>query len=348
MGTIYKRGKVWWIKYSRHGQPYFESSKSTKQAEARKLLKKREGEIADGKLPGLYFDRVRFEELAADYLTDLRMNGRKTIDKAERQIRLHLKPFFGGLRVTQITTAKIKAYIAKRLDAGPTNATVNRELAALRRMLKLGARCTPPKVDRVPHIPDLAENNVRKGFFEHEEYLRLHKELPSYLKPVLTFGYMVGWRKSEVLGLTWSQVDIKEGTVRLEPGDTKNKEARTVYMDEDMRALFSVQWSERRLGCSYVFHRNGEPIRNFYEAWRRACRRAGLQGKLYHDLRRTAVRNMVRAGIPERVAMMISGHKTRSVFDRYNIVSPQDLKEAASRLGGYLKTQRVTKTVTVR
>ena len=174
----------------------------------------------------------------------------------------------------------------------------------------------------MPYVPKLKENNIRKGFFEHEDYLRLLDALPSYLRPVITFGYKTGWRKSETLGLTWEQVDLKEGTVRLEAGEAKNEEARTIYLDGELRGLIKTQMAQRQLGCPYVFHRDGKPIKDFRGLWARAFREAELEGELFHDLRRTAVRNMVRAGIAERVAMMMSGHKTRSVFDRYNIVSP--------------------------
>ena len=333
-----RESRVWWIKYYRNGKDYRESTKSIKRTDAKKLLKKREGEISQGKLPGIFFDRVRFDELAEDFLTDYKINDKKSLWRAEINVS-HLKEHFGDMRVTDITTAKIKSYINKRKRKGRSNSTINRELSALKRMLNLGATQTPPKVDRVPHIPRFKENNVRKGFFEHEEYLSLVGVLPSELKPVITFAYKTGWRKSEILGLTWEQVDLKQGTVRIEAGEAKNDEPRTVYMDNELKALFKAQLALRQLGCPYVFHRNGTRIRDFRGAWKSACNEIGLDGKLFHDLRRTAVRNMVRAGVPERVAMMISGHKTRAVFDRYNIVDDKDLKMAAQRQEAYLESQ---------
>ena len=351
MGSIYKRGKVHWIKYYRNGKPYRESTKSHKEADAKRLLKKREGEISEGKLPGIYFDRVTFDELAEDFLRDYRINQKKSLVRAEKSVN-HLNDYFEGMKVPQINNPKINDYVEKRLNKGAANATINRELAALKRMLNIGAKQTPPKVDRVPYIPMLKENNIRKGFFEHGEFLALRDALPSYLKGFVTFGYKAGWRVSEISGLTWNQVDRDNGIVRLEVGETKNDEGRTVYLDEELRDIFNEQWEVRKKEKTltpYVFT-NGDgtsKIKDFRGSWYKACKDAKIGKRLFHDFRRTAVRNMVRSGIAERVAMMISGHKTRSVFDRYNIVNDQDLKLAAQKQEVYLKSQMGTISGTV-
>ena len=342
MGQIYKRGNTYWIKYYRNGKPFRESSKSTKEADAKRLLKNREGEISQGKLPGVYFDKVTFDELSKEFIQDYRINKKKSLDRAERSVG-HLLRFFKRDRVPTITSPRIKSYIEMRLEEEAANATINRELSALKRMLNLGARQTPPKVDRVPYIPMLKENNVRKGFLEHEEFLALRKALPDFLKGLATFGYKVGWRISEIVGLTWNQVDLKSGIVRLEVGTTKNNEGRTIYLDSELVEIFNTQWNKRKdIGqlTHYVFpnEAGSGKIVDFRKPWHKACTAAKLGHKIFHDLRRTAVRNMVRSGIPERVAMMISGHKTRSVFDRYNIVSDADLKRAATKQETYLKS----------
>jgi len=255
------------------------------------------------------------------------------------------------MRVTDIDTPRIKRYIQDRIDEGAANATINRELAALKRMLNLGANQTPPKVNRVPHIPMLKENNTRKGFFEHGDFLAVRSALPDYLKGFVTFAYETGWRKREIINLTWSQVDRENWIVYLNPGETKNDEARTIYLDDELKEIFKNQWELRKKGqllpCVFTNWNGKGKIKNFIVAWRKACQDAGIGNKLFHDFRRTAVRNIVRSGTPERVAMKISGHKTRSVFDRYNIVNDTDLKLAAQRQEAYLKSQKVTKKVTI-
>lgn len=350
MGTIYIRGKTFWIQYYRNGKPYRESSKSNKETDAKKLLRKREGEISEGKLPGVFFDKIRFDELTKDFLTDYRINQRKSLTRAKQSIE-HLKGYFEGFKISQITTPHIQRYIETRQNEGAANATINRELSALKRMLNMGARQTPPKVDRVPYIPMLQENNVRKGFFEHGDFIALRNALPSYLKGFVTFAYKTGWRVSEISNLTWGQVDRDQGIVRLEVGETKNDEARTVYLDKELRQIFNNQWEKRKRSeklSPYVFvNKSNDMIKDFRGAWDTACQETGIGKQLFHNFRRTAIRNMVRAGIPERVAMMVSGHKTRSVFDRYNIVNDADLKEAAQKQETYLQSQNRHKTATI-
>ena len=167
-----------------------------------------------------------------------------------------------------------------------------------------------------------------------------------------------GWRKQEILTLKWNQVDLNERTVRLEVGSTKNGKGRLIYRDGELLETIQAQWERRKVVeipgqpstlYQFVFHHGGQPVRDFRKAWAKACKETGLGAKMLHDFRRTAVRNMVRAGTNERVAMKISGHQTRSVFDRYNIVSEDDLKDAARRSWEHAQCQeQAAKVVPIR
>ncbi len=285
---------------------------------------------------------IRYEDLRREIVRDYEVNDKRVSWLEDRLT--YLDRAFAGLSVSEITTSAVREYTAKRRQEGAANATINRELSILRRMFNLASRATPPMVDRAPYIPMLREDNVRKGFFEWEEFERLRAELPEYLKPYATIAYYTGWRQQEILTLTWNQVDLHAGTVRLEPGTTKNREGRTIFLTGELLELFRRQKEVRDhlyRSCPWVIHRCGQRIRDFRAAWVGACRRAGLIGKIPHDFRRTAIRNMIRAGVPERVAMMISGHKTREVFDRYDIVSGADLLEAARKLERFVQERAV-------
>ena len=352
MGSLFRRGNVWWIKYYQNGKSYRESSGSEKKMIAKKLLDRREGDIAQGKIPGIQFDKVTFDQLVEDFMRDYRINNKKSYVRAGRSIN-HLNRYFEGMKVPLITSPKINDYIETRLNEGAANATINRDLSALKRMLNLGARQTPPIVDRVPHIPMLKENNARKGFFEHDEFLRLREALPEYLKNFVTFAYKTGWRLSEISNLTWPRVDRQQGVVRLEAGETKNDEGRTVYLDDELKDIINHQWEIRknkRVILSYVFlnRDNDDKIKRFDKAWKTACKKVKIGGgRIFHDLRRTAIRNMVRSGISEGVAMMISGHKTRTVFERYNITNDADLIDAARKQSAYLNSRTGTVSGTI-
>ncbi len=345
MGTIYKRGCVFWIKYYRGGRPLFESARTDKETEARRLLRIREGQVAEGRHPGLRIERVRLEEIAKDFLDDYKAQGRKDLRHAEKYAAA-LKDHFGArTRAMDITTPKVKAFAAQKRTEGMAPATINRHLSALKRMFSLAVKQTPPKVLRVPHIPHLEENNIRAGFFAHDEFLSLRGALPDHLRIVVTLAYYTGFRRGEILSLRWEQVDLDGRRIALNAGETKNKEARTVYMTDDLHRHLDA-WKKHRDGVAPNFplvcfrmggnNRKGTkkpaPVGDFKKTWAAACEAVGLGGRLLHDFRRTAVRNMVRAGVSEAVAMKISGHKTRSIFDRYNVTSEQDLMDAATKL----------------
>src|SRR5574341_451068 len=307
MGRVFKRGSVWWIGYYHRGKEIRESSESESEAQARKLLKKRLGEIGRGRLIGPVEEKITFEAMAEDLLRDYETNGKRSVRSA-RLSASHLRGFFGLDRALDITTDRVRAYISQRQSERASNGSINRELAALKRMFSLAVQAG--KLSSRPYVPILEENNARQGFLDHGGFLALRESLPDYLKDPVTFLYLSGWRVSEMRALEWRDVDLAGQVVRLRPEISKNKDGRLLPLSGELLEIIEGARANRMPDCSFVFHLNGEPIGDFRKAWKTACRAAGLDGIIVHDLRRTAVRNMVRAGIPEKVAMSLSGHKT--------------------------------------
>ena len=228
--------------------------------------------------------------------------------------------------------------IDRSIGEGTANGTINRELTALKRMFNLAIQQTPPLIPShyKPHFPHLREDNVRKGFFTNQEYKLLRAALPDHLKIPFVISYWTGMRSGEILQLQWNQVDWDKGFLRLDPGTTKNEKGRHIPLAQDGVLALRQWWRGSKLqypACDWICHYRGKQLKSIpRKQWQKVCERVGLRGRLFHDLRRTGVRNLIRAGVPERVAMEISGHRTRSVFDRYNIVSEQDLYQAQARL----------------
>ena len=333
MGRVFKRGSIYWIAFYHRGKEHRESSESDNESVARKLLKQRIGEAGQGKFVGAKQQRVTFDELAESLLADYQINGRRSQRSARLSIS-HLREFFGFDRAIDITTGRIKSYAIQRQEAGAANASINRELAALRRMFTLAVQ--DGRLSHALYVPTLDEDNARQGFIEHAAFVSLRGHLPAYLRDPVSFLYFSGWRLNEMKALEWRDVDLTGGVVRLRPEISKSKDGRVLPLAGELLETIQRAHASRRPDCPFVFHREGDPIGDFRKAWATACRAAGLHPILVHDLRRTAVRNMVRAGIPDRVAMALSGHKTRSVFNRYNIVSESDLKTATERLHQHL------------
>lgn len=324
------KSPYWYVKYYAGGKPHVENTKSTREKDAVKLLRVRLGQADSGIVVTPKVGRVTMKEGLDGVVADLKVNHPKSVEHTERRIKLHLLPYFGEhRRMASVSMADVTEYVAHRLAAEAEHATVNRELAILRRAYRLAIEGN--LLVTMPKIKMLREDNVRRGFFERAEFEKVREALPEALRPIVTLAYYTGWRKEELLSLEWRQVDLTAGTITLDT--SKNGEGRTFVFD-GLTEVQTMLEAQRKLPfvTPFVFHRKGERVVSFGKAWQTACKTAKVPGRLLHDFRRTAVRNMVRRGIPERVAMTISGHKTRSVFERYNIVSESDLREAATKM----------------
>ena len=344
MGMLYKRGEVFWIKYYSGGRPIRESTNSKKQKEAEQFLKDREGRVAMGAPMLPKTQRTTVDQLLADLKAHYETTGKRALREAETRFTPLVK-FFAGRRANSVSGDVLTAYIQHRQADGLSNGTINRELSVLGTAYKLGLE--HGKVMYRPVIHLLKEARPRQGFFEESQFLGVRKHLPEDLQVAVTIMWLYGWRRAEVMSLQLSQIDLEAGTLRLEPGTTKNGEGRVVFMTPELKALVSsqigrVKQLSRKLGRvlpQLFVHLHGcytgQPVFDFRKAWSHACERVGLVGMLRHDFRRSAVRNMERAGVPRSVAMKISGHKTEWIYRRYAIVNESDIQDATRRLLGH-------------
>ena len=335
-----KRSALWWIQYNHRGRTYRESSGSAVRSAAVQLLRRRLGEIGQGRLIGAEAERTAWEDLAQMIRDDYAVQGRKSAKRMEQAVA-QLDRVFAHARALDLTSDRVTAFVRSRQEQGAKPASIRYELAILKRALALGTQAG--KVVTPPHVPAIQVRNVRTGFFEEAALRDVVAHLASPLRAVAWFAYHTGWRLGEILPLRWRQVDLHAHTVRLEPGTTKNDEGRTfpfallpglADLIRKQRLLTSALEREQGLLIPWVFHRRGKPIRSMRKAWDLACEQAGHPGAWFHDLRRTAVRNLERAGVSRSVAMKLTGHKTEAVYRRYAIVSEADLSEGVRKLAG--------------
>lgn len=333
-GTIYLRNGIWWCDYSVDGVRKRESCETRDREEAVAYLNRKQGRIASGEL--LTPDRVTVRDLLTLLLDDYEIRRVAQVYIATLKVKSILLPKLGEIKATKLSSARIREYVEARLKVVKPG-TVNRELGLLHRAFQLGYNQDPPLVARVPHFPRLTEDEPRKGFLKPESYQKLLFELPVELRLLFVVAYHVGLRKGALLRIKWTQVDREAHTIWME-GRRRNRKPEPIAVPiyGDMAKFIEMQPQS----SEYLFARGAKPIRDFRESWDLACQRAGLPGLLFHDLRRTAVRNLRRAGVAETVIMKITGHRTRSVFERYNITDETDTREAGRKAEEFLATEQ--------
>jgi len=344
-GRVYRQrgSEIWWLDYGVHGVRHRESSGLTSKKEAQQLLRQRIGDRETGKIIG-HPDRVVLAQYVKDengtdkLVGGLRalverqyvLDGRKSIERVHEAFQ-HLEEFFGPeVRAMQITRSRLDSYAQHRLAAGRARATVNNELAQLRRGFRLAIEAGLLGSMPVFKLPKV--HNARCGFLDGEhDFPALMVELAADLRPLIHFLYLTGWRRDEARLLRWTNVDF-EGEV-LTITETKSGEPRVFPFGTapELKQLLEAQWGAR--DGLYVFHRHGSPIGvgALRSGWKRATKRAGLDGKLVHDLRRTAARDMRRAGLAESDIMELAGWETREMFKRYAIKDEKALAAAVAK-----------------
>jgi integrase len=332
-GRIYKQPgcKTWSLKYYANGKCVRESTGTDDHQEAQLILRQKLMARDNGAAPNPV-RKVKVRELHEGLMRFYRINGRKSQRKVDCLWKNHLDGYFGEMLAAQVTTSVIERYVDLRLAEHAAVATVNRELAALKTAFHIAAR--NQTVARVPLFPPMMrENNTRTGFVEDTQYKRLVENAHElWLRLFLELSFTYGWRRSELLDLRVKQVDLFSHVIRLDPGTTKNREGREVSMTSCVFGLIKQAIAGKRPDDFVLTRDDGSRIVEFRGTWRRLCAKAGVKDLLVHDLRRSAARNLRRAGVAESVIMDTGGWKTPAMFRRYAIVSNADQRNAMEML----------------
>jgi len=338
-GRVYQRGNIWWVAYYADGREYRETSRSRDRKDAERLRRQRVGEIATGALRGRNGHRLagtrRLTMLDVFDLIERHYQVNIPNSRTHRWCLKRLRRRFAGYKAQACTSLAISEYMDDMLREGRKVPTINREISVLRTALRLAHH--HELIDRVPSIKLIPDHSVRNEFFTRPELDALIPCLPEHLRDVVLFAYLTGWRQGEIMNLEWANVNRAEKVIRLEPAQNKNRTVRVLAIQGELSELIERRWRARKAGrtlARHVFHRNGKQLKDFWKVWVDACHKAGLGHRMFHSLRRTAARNMCLQGYPEKVIMSIMGHSTRSMFDRYNIVTEADQRGYIERLFG--------------
>jgi integrase len=324
------------------------------KAVAVRKLQERMGTLSLGIPAPENLRKLQYEHVKDSLLAEYRHRGRE-LRKRTSSVK-HLDGFFSGRAVFQITTDLLRDFVRKRKTEGASAGTINRSLEILRAMLHQARK--EGKLQTVPHFPMLQEAPPRSGFVGARDFKKLLAALPPCLRPFVLFLYTTGCRTGEAQKIMWNQVHLDERVIRLEGTQTKNAEPRALPLVNELVSMLS----KIKVKSGFVF-----PVGDFRKAWSTACVKAGLgtrtkgpengnygvyTGLIPHDLRRSAVRNLIRLGVSQPVAMSISGHKTIAVFQRYDITDERDkhaaMKKIGSSLGQVLPGTRSGRAVSAR
>lgn len=345
-GRIFKRGDIFWCAYYLRGQEFRESTKTTDDLEARKFLKARLREVGADVMGLQKFATPKSSKLTVAQLVDSLTADFTLRDILSEQNSCNLRRVtkdFGNYKAAQLTPEIVDNYISGRVADGDKPASVNRVLQLLGQAYTLAKR--RGTLSHAPYIRHLSEaGNARQGFFSEAELASVIAALPADLQDFVRFAAFSGMRKGEIASLRWSDVD--GDVLKLRAENSKNGNARLIPLAGELGEIISRRAAMRQVKingvsqlCEFIFHRRGQQVGRFNKAWASATTAANVPDKLFHDLRRTGVRNMVQAGVSPQIAKKISGHKTDSMFQRYSIIVTDDVRVALQQTEAYRKAQ---------
>jgi integrase len=354
-GSLRLRGDIWQMRYFHNGKQVEESSKTSDEQQARKLLRKKLKDADTERHEAPSARKVTIDVLAALIRAEYKRRG----NRSSIECRLtHLLDAFAGRKAIAITSEEIERYIDTRIAAGAAIATVNRDAACLRHMFALGVETKLLPKWSTPKITLRPEDNVRQGYLEPadlESFLAALRERDPVVADLTELAFVTLMRRANVLGLTWPMLDptfedghIIGGTLTLPGTATKNKRPLTMPLTGRLLDVIDRRWQARRETCAHLFHRAGKPVCDFDGPWRAAAKAIGQPRLVFHDLRRSGARVLLRAGVPEDIVMKMGGWKTRSMLSRYNIVDTSDLADAQVKLDAVLAAPGPRKVVPLR
>jgi integrase len=354
-------GKVWWQARLYHQGNEWRSKAVPTKKEARDIYTAKKAELREAEyFPAVHqakhAQQITVADLMALVVQDYRREGRRTLKEA-----IHLAAFWNQLagtkKASEITGSTLKAWADQWLDEGLAPSTINNKIGKLLRGYQLACDEEPPLLFTRPKWKNLAPGPPRSGWMEFPTFELVRELVPTWCRVPITIAYWTGMRMGEIFALRWPQVVLyhESGRVAFHLDRTKNKELRAIVWTGDLyRTLSEWETISKELAtlCPWVCHRQGKGIGTIDTAWKTACVKLklatgtwlkgkgywiGYHGPLLHDFRRTAVRNLDRSGVSRDIARKITGHKTDSIYSRYNIVSDEDLAEAGSQVVDYIE-----------
>lgn len=275
-----------------------------------------------------------FKELSNWYLSLEDVKRKKSFERDERTIKKRLDPYLGDTPIKSITPSLINEYVAERLKTESYRggkirpATVNREMILLKTIFNKAIRDGKLEKNPAKGVKHLKENNERERVLSPEEWERYKAQCPSWYLPIASMAYFTGMRKGEIINLGPSRTDMKTGFIRLRPEDTKTEHGRSIPIHPELMEVLKTALKIRSLDQEKVFHRHGKPITKstVREAHESVCKKAEIENFTFHDFRHTCINNWRKDGHDYFKIMAASGHRTISVFKRYNLVDEEELK----------------------
>jgi integrase len=368
-GRVFEKpgSPYWYVAYYAHGKEQREPAKHVRTGakleateknrhEAERWLKHRLGEISAEQHGGRPFVGPQQERVTVNQLLNALEQDYKLRDKWTVKIASVVKPLvehFGTWKAVEVTADAVGKYIEDLREDGLQNSTINHRTQLLRQAFKVGMR--NKVVSAAPYIPRLSEvGNERQGFFETADFEAVVSHLPEYLQDLARFGFQTGWRKGSIASLRWA--DVGDDVIYLRAKNNKARKPETMPLEGELQdiierrrnaAVLEDENGSKRF-AEFVFHRHGLPVGDFRKAWATACKAANVDHRLFHDLRRTAARNLIDAGVQQAVVMKITGHRTDSMFRRYAIVNEEQKREALAKTQKYIAESPARKVVGIR